>query len=196
MERETSRKNLLNFSHSLSRKLEANPASFQGVCMIDISIVEDLAPVNIFLYDIDFDDGEIIGELVKRNVGEQSNTIRLIRYNSHIFLSLVSRYSSKLIAAHRVRLFPTERQIWNVIQPLAVKKLNMCTRRTCISSMKHCLTNLIRLVSLIQTTKNSLTSWPFLTFNQSVWNMKISRMPKQLHGFGYTFQFRNQNCPT
>ena len=50
-----------------------NPASFQGVCMIDFPIVDDLVQVSIFLYDIDFDDEDMIGELAKRSVGRDSN---------------------------------------------------------------------------------------------------------------------------
>ena len=61
-----------------------NPASFQGVCMNDILFVEDLVQVNIFLYDVDFVDGAMIGELARRSVGKHSNTVGLLRYNSPI----------------------------------------------------------------------------------------------------------------
>ena len=40
-----------------------SPNQFQGVQMNDIPIVEDLLTLNIVLYDIDFVDGNIIGEL-------------------------------------------------------------------------------------------------------------------------------------
>ena len=42
---------------------EGGPSKFQGVRMTDFPEVEDLLQVNIFLYDIDFADGELIGEL-------------------------------------------------------------------------------------------------------------------------------------
>ena len=61
-----------------------NPASFQGVRMNDIPIVEDLVLVNIFRYDIDLVDGAMIGGLARRSVGKHDNTVRLLRYNSHI----------------------------------------------------------------------------------------------------------------
>ena len=54
------------FTLFLGKIGETNPASFQDVCMNDIPIVEDLVQVNIFLYDIDFDDGPMIGELARR----------------------------------------------------------------------------------------------------------------------------------
>ena len=55
--------------------------------MKDIPIVEDLLTLNILLillYDIDFVDGNIIGELARRNVQKNENTVRPLRYNNHI----------------------------------------------------------------------------------------------------------------
>ena len=47
---------------------ERDPSKFQGVHMTDIPKVEDLLQLNIFLYDIDFVDGELIGELLRRSI--------------------------------------------------------------------------------------------------------------------------------
>ena len=87
-----------------------NPTSFQGVCTKDIPAVEDLDQVNIFLYDIDFVDGAMIGELDRRTVDKHYyvTTVTFV-------MSLISMYSSKLIAAHRVILSSTEHQFWSVI---------------------------------------------------------------------------------
>ena len=52
--------------------------------MNDIPIVEDLVQKNIHLYDIDFDDGGMVAELARISVGRLSNTVWLLRYNSHI----------------------------------------------------------------------------------------------------------------
>ena len=52
--------------------------------MGDRPIVEELVQVNIFPYDIDFVDWAMIGELARRSVGNHSNIVRLLRYNSHI----------------------------------------------------------------------------------------------------------------
>ena len=60
------------------------PNQFQGVHLNDISNVEDLLTLNILLYDIDFVDGNIVGELARRSVQKYENTVRLLRYNYHI----------------------------------------------------------------------------------------------------------------
>ena len=52
-----------SFNFFLNNCGEANPSKFQGVHMTDISKVEEMLQLNIFLYDIDFVDGELIGEL-------------------------------------------------------------------------------------------------------------------------------------
>ena len=57
---------------------------FHGLHMNEIPFVEDLITFNIVLYDIDFVDGNIIGELARRSVQKNENTVRLLRYNKHI----------------------------------------------------------------------------------------------------------------
>ena len=62
-----------------------NPASFQGVRMNYIPNVEDLVQSNIFLYDKDFVDGAMTGELARKSVGKHSNAVRLLPNNSYIY---------------------------------------------------------------------------------------------------------------
>ena len=57
---------------------------FQTVLMNDIPFVEDLLTLNILLYDMDIEDGNIIGELARRSVQKYENTVRLLRYKNHI----------------------------------------------------------------------------------------------------------------
>ena len=45
---------------------EADTSKFQGVRMTDILKVEEMLQLNIFLYNIDFLDGEVIGELTRK----------------------------------------------------------------------------------------------------------------------------------
>ena len=52
--------------------------------MNDIPKVEDLLQLNIFLYDIDFVDGELIGELARRSIQKYENSVKPLRYNNHI----------------------------------------------------------------------------------------------------------------
>ena len=72
--------------------------------MNDIPIMEDLVQVNIFLYDIDIVDGAINGELAWRSVGKHSNTVPLLRYNSHIC------YVSNINALFEAYRFPSRDQ--------------------------------------------------------------------------------------
>ena len=60
-----------------------SPKQFQGVHMNNIPTVEDLQTLHILLYDIDFVDGNIVGEFARRSVQEHGNTVRLLRYNNH-----------------------------------------------------------------------------------------------------------------
>ena len=52
--------------------------------MTDILEVEDLLQLNIFLYDIDFVDGELIGELCRRSIQKPEKSVELLRYKNHI----------------------------------------------------------------------------------------------------------------
>ena len=57
---------------------------FRGVHLNDIPKVEDLLQLNIFLYDIDFADGEMIGELCRRSIQKYENSVKLLHCNNHI----------------------------------------------------------------------------------------------------------------
>ena len=61
-----------------------DPSKFEGVCMDDIPSVEDIVGVNIFIYDIDFIDGAMVGELARRSIKKYEKNVQLIRYNRHI----------------------------------------------------------------------------------------------------------------
>ena len=50
-----------------------NPSSFQGVFMKNFLLLEDLAQGFVFLYDIDFVNGTMIGEFASRSVGKPFN---------------------------------------------------------------------------------------------------------------------------
>ena len=80
VEEETS--NLFNLFINKMDGLSAD--QFQGVHMSDIPIVEDLLTLNIFLYDIDIVDGNIVGELAGLSMQKYENTVRLLQYNNHM----------------------------------------------------------------------------------------------------------------
>ena len=72
------------FNLFLNNTEEGDVSKFQSVHLNDIPKVEDLLQLNIFLYDIDFVDGELIGELCRRSNQKYENSIKLLRYNNHI----------------------------------------------------------------------------------------------------------------
>ena len=72
------------FNLFLDNSEEGDVSNFQGVHLKDIPKVEDLLQLNIFLYDIDFMDGELIGELCRRSIQKYENSVKFLRYNNHI----------------------------------------------------------------------------------------------------------------
>ena len=52
--------------------------------MTDIAKVEEMLLLNIFLYDNDFVDRELIGELTRRSIQKFEKSIKPLRYNNHI----------------------------------------------------------------------------------------------------------------
>ena len=72
------------FNLFLNNGEDGDVSNFQGVHLNGIPKVEDLLQLNIFLYDIDFVDGELIGELCRRSIQKYENSIKLLRYNNHI----------------------------------------------------------------------------------------------------------------
>ena len=72
------------FNLFLVNSTNPDPSKFQGVCMDDIPSVEDIVAINIFIYDIDFIDGAMVGELARPSIKKYEKNVQLIRYNSHI----------------------------------------------------------------------------------------------------------------
>ena len=56
---------------------EADPSKFQGVHMTDVPKVEEMLQLNIFLYDLDFVNGELIGELARRSIQKFEKSVKL-----------------------------------------------------------------------------------------------------------------------
>ena len=77
---------------------EADPSKFQGVDMTDIPKVEMLQ-LKFVLYDIDFMDGEMIGELARRSIQKFEKSVKLLRYNNRV--CYVSDMNSFFKSFHR-----------------------------------------------------------------------------------------------
>ena len=95
LEEETS--NLFNLF--LINSTNPDPPKFHGVCMDDIPSVE--FHLNIFIYDIDFIDGAMVGELARQSIKKYEKNVQLIRYNSHIC------YADNMIALFKAFCCPT-----------------------------------------------------------------------------------------
>ena len=66
-------------------------SQFQEVDMEDIPNFEELLLCNILLYDIDIVEENFIGEIARRSMQKEENTVRLLRYNIHLcYVSNVS----------------------------------------------------------------------------------------------------------
>ena len=52
--------------------------------MTNVPKVEGMLQLSIFLYDIDFVEGELIGELARRSIQKFEKSVKLLRYNIHI----------------------------------------------------------------------------------------------------------------
>ena len=72
------------FNLFLNDSEDSDPSKFQCVDMADILKVEDFLQLNIFLCDIVFVDGELIGELCRRSSQKYENSVKFLRYNIDI----------------------------------------------------------------------------------------------------------------
>ena len=124
LEEETSK--IFNFF--LNNCGEGYPSMFQGVHMTDILKIEDLMQLNIFLYDLDFVDEELIGELFRRSIQKYEKSVKLLRYNNHI--CYVNNFNAlfKTFQCTTCDTFSQRRGIWNDIWLLVVIVLNIFTQ--------------------------------------------------------------------
>ena len=63
---------------------ERYPSKIHGVLMTDIPKIEDLLQLNIFLHDIHFVVGELIGELCRKSIKKYEKSVKVLSYNNHI----------------------------------------------------------------------------------------------------------------
>ena len=89
------------FNLFLVNSTNPDPSKFQGVCMDDITSLEDIVGINIFIYDNDIIDGAMVGELARRSIKKYEKSVQLIRYNSHIC------YVDKIHALFKASRCPT-----------------------------------------------------------------------------------------
>ena len=72
------------FNHFLNDSQKGDVSEIQRFHLNDIPKVKELLQLNIFLYDIDFADGELIDELCRRSIQKYEKSVKLLRYNNQI----------------------------------------------------------------------------------------------------------------
>ena len=72
------------FNLFLNNSGEGDVSKFQGVHLNDITKIEDLLQLNNFLFDTDFVEGELVGELFRGKIQKYEKSVKLLRYNNHI----------------------------------------------------------------------------------------------------------------
>ena len=113
------------FIFFLNNSREKDPSKFQGVQMTDIPKVKDLLQLNIFPYDIDFVDGELIGELCRRSIQSYEKSVIFYDKTITFALSTTLTHCSKPSSVLRVTHFSRRRGIWNNIWLLVVIVFNI-----------------------------------------------------------------------
>ena len=109
LEEETSK----SFNLFLNNREDGVISQFQGIQLNDIPKNEDLLQLNIFLYDIDFVDGELIGELCRRSIQKYDNSVKLLHYNDDICYVNNINALFKAFRCTTVINFSQRRGTWN-----------------------------------------------------------------------------------
>ena len=121
------RRRLRKFLNFSSITEEEDNSKNQRVHLNDIPKKENLLQLNIFRYDIDFVDKELIGELCRRSIQKYERSIKLLRYNNHI--CYVNNIKD-LFRAFRCTTSDSQSWgIWNDIWLMVVIVLNIFTQR-------------------------------------------------------------------
>ena len=75
---------------------DCDPENFMGVSLDQIPVIENLVEKNIFIYDFTIEDGEIVGELIRRSIERYEENIKLLRYNNHIcYVNDINKFFKK-----------------------------------------------------------------------------------------------------
>ena len=152
------------FNFFLNNCGEADPSKFQGVHMTDTPKVEEMLPLNNFLWDIDFVDGELIGELAQRSIRRFEKIVKVLRYNNHIcYVSKMNSFFKSFCCSTCGTIFP---KTGNLERHLI----------TCSERVKHLYPK-----NVYQLGENSLKNWVLFVFHTEriksclkVWPLLIS----------------------
>ena len=116
------------FNLLLNNSEERDVSEFQSVHLNDFPKVEDLLQLNIFLYDLEYVDGELIGELCRRSNQISKRVSSYYATTITFATSTTSTHCSKPSDVLRVTHFSQRQGIWNDIWLLVVIVLNIFTQ--------------------------------------------------------------------
>ena len=132
-------------------------SKIQGVCKDDIPSVEDIVPINIFIYDIDLIDGAVFGEFARRSIKKYKKSVQLTRYKSYdCYVNNVHA----LFKAFRCPICETYFQKTGNLERHLVKcserVKDIYPKKMCINSEKRYLISLTHSISNTQMIRHSL----------------------------------------
>ena len=104
--------------------------------MIDIPKVEEFLQLNIFPYDIDFGDGELIAELCRRSIQTFERASNFCDTIFTFATSTTSTHCSKPSGVVSVTNFSQRRGIWYDIWLIVAIVLNIFTKK-CLRTEKN-----------------------------------------------------------
>ena len=85
--------NAANLFSAFLRESGHDAINFRGVSIDHLVFVENAIKHNIFMYDIDIEEGEFVGELARRTVEMYEKNINLLRYNNHVATRMILTHS-------------------------------------------------------------------------------------------------------
>ena len=119
---------------------DVEAAKFLGVCMSVIPMVDYLTKTNNLLFDIDIVDGTLVEKRTIRRE-KYANTVRLLRWNSHICFLWNIKALFKIYRCPSCDQFSNKAGNRGRQLTTGKERVTHFFQRTCISSVKHFLTN-------------------------------------------------------
>ena len=189
-EEETSK----NFNLFLNNREEGDVSKFQGVHLNDIPKIENLLQLNIFLYDIDFVDGDLIGKLARRSFQKYEKNSNFYTTTITFATSTTSTQCLKPSGVQRKTHFSQRRGIWNDIWLLVVIVLNIFIQRMFTNWEKPFLKSWMQSTFHMEVSKNCSRTWQHLTLSPFVSRKNHTSKLRLQRGLGsmspYQFPYR------
>ena len=158
--------------------------------MTDIPKMEEILRLIIFLHDIDFVDGELVGELCRRSIQKYEKSVKLLRYNNH---NCDVNNINELFKAFRCTTCdPFFSKTVNLEGQLllVVIVLNIFTQRMFTNWEKRFLKSWMHSISHIEMSKNCSRTCRYLTLSPFVSRKTLTSKLRLQHGSGSMFVYQ------